>query len=178
MFLTCADSRIVPNVITASGPGDLFTVRNIGNLVPDPRSCDDLSVHAGVQYAVEHLAVPAVMVCGHSGCGAMTALLGGPADDPIGQWLRWGEPSLAALRAGHPLAAHAAADGRSEVDQLAMVNVAVQLEALRRLPVVERSGVQLVGLFFDIPSGTLLMLDEAGERFDPLPGRSTVLAAP
>ena len=177
MFLTCADSRIVPNVITASGPGDLFTVRNIGNLVPDPATSDDLSVHAGVQYAVENLGVPVVMVCGHSGCGAMTALLGGPADDPIGQWLRWGEPSLAALRAGHPLGLHAAAEGRSEVDQLAMVNVAVQLETLRALPVVEQSGVRLVGLFFDIPTGTLLMLDESGERFEPLPGRNPVLTA-
>ncbi|UVS80997.1 bifunctional SulP family inorganic anion transporter/carbonic anhydrase [Actinokineospora sp. UTMC 2448] len=174
MFLTCADSRIVPNVITASGPGDLFTVRNIGNLVPDPRDSGDLSVHAGVQYAVDTLGVPVVMVCGHSRCGAMTALLSDPSDDPMGQWLRWANPSLAAWRDGHPLGLHAAADGWSEVDQLAMVNVAVQLETLRRLPVVERSGVRLVGLFFDIPTGTLLMLDELTQRFEPLPGRGAL----
>ena len=177
MFLTCADSRIVPNVITASGPGDLFTVRNIGNLVPDPRASGDLSVHAGVQYAVDNLGVPVVMVCGHSGCGAMTALLSGPSDDPIGRWLRWAEPSLAAYRDGHPLGLHAAADGWSEVDQLAMVNVAVQLGALRELPVLAASGVRLVGLFFDIPTGTLLMLDEQAQRFEPLPGRGAVLTA-
>lgn len=176
MFLTCADSRVVPNVITASGPGDLFTLRNIGNLVPDPRDSGDLSVHAGVQYAVENLGVPVVMVCGHSGCGAMTALLSDPVDDPIGRWLRWAGPSLSAYRGGHPLGVRAAADGWSEVDTLAMVNVAVQLDALRALPAVQRSGVRLVGLFFDIPSGTLLMLDEAGHRFEPLPGRSAMLA--
>ncbi|MGX7825017.1 SulP family inorganic anion transporter [Actinokineospora sp. 24-640] len=177
MFLTCADSRIMPNVITASGPGDLFTVRNIGNLVPDPRASGDLSVHAGVQYAVENLAVPVVMVCGHSRCGAMTAVHSGPADDPIGHWLRWADKSLAAWRDGHPLGLRAAAEGWSEVDQLAMVNVAVQLDTLRSLPVVARSGVRLVGLFFDIPSGTLLMLDEARGRFDPLPGKNAVLTA-
>lgn len=177
MFLTCADSRIVPNVITASGPGDLFTVRNIGNLVPDPRASGDLSVHAGVQYAVENLAVPVVMVCGHSRCGAMTAVLSGPADDAIGHWLRWADKSLAAWRDGHPLGLRAAAEGWSEVDQLAMVNVAVQLDALRSLPVVARSSVRLVGLFFDIPTGTLLMLDEARGRFDPLPGKNAVLTA-
>ncbi|MGW5050034.1 SulP family inorganic anion transporter [Actinokineospora sp. NPDC004072] len=174
MFLTCADSRIVPNVITASGPGDLFTLRNIGNLVPDPRDSGDLSVHAGVQYAVDTLGVPVVMVCGHSRCGAMTALLSDPSDDPVGHWLRWAAPSLAAWRDGHPLGLHAAAEGWSEVDQLAMVNVAVQLDALRRLPVVERGGVRLVGLFFDIPSGTLLMLDETAQRFEPLPGRGAL----
>jgi carbonic anhydrase len=177
MFLTCADSRVVPNVITASGPGDLFTVRNIGNLVPDPRASGDLSVHAGVQYAVDTLGVPVVMVCGHSGCGAMTALLTGPGEDPVGRWLSWAEPSLRAYRDGHPLGGHAAADGWSEVDQLAMVNVAVQLAALRGLPVVARSGVRLVGLFFDIPTGTLLMLDEQAHRFEPLPGRGAVLTA-
>lgn len=181
-FLTCADSRIVPNVITASGPGDLFTVRNIGNLVPDPRGSGDLSVHAGVQYAMEQLEVPTLMVCGHSRCGAMTALMGGVGEDPVGRWLRWAEPSLAAWRAGHPLRAVAAEDGWSEVDQLAMVNVAVQLDALRAMPIVADATaggrLRLVGLFFDIPTGTLLMLDESGHRFTPLPGENAVLATP
>ncbi|GLZ40148.1 bifunctional SulP family inorganic anion transporter/carbonic anhydrase [Actinokineospora sp. NBRC 105648] len=163
VFLTCADSRIVPNVITASGPGDLFTIRNVGNLVPDPREPGDQSVQAGVQYALSALEVPTLVVCGHSRCGGMAALLDGRGDDPVGQWLRWGEPSMAALRAGHPIAAWAAGQEWSEVDQLAMVNVAVQLETLRGIPEVESSGVRLVGLFFDIPSGTLLMLE--GDRF-------------
>ncbi len=169
-FLTCADSRIVPDVITASGPGDLFTIRNVGNLVPDPLESGDLSVHAGVQYAVDTLRVPTLVVCGHSRCGAMTALLGGDlADDPMGQWLRWGGASVAAWRAGHPLGARAAEEGWPEVDQLAMVNVAVQLAALRAIPWVADGDVRLVGLFFDVATGALLLLD--GERFAPAPGR-------
>ncbi|WP_035304868.1 SulP family inorganic anion transporter [Actinokineospora inagensis] len=165
VFLTCADSRIVPNVITASGPGDLFTMRNVGNLVPDAGA--DESVHAGVLYGVQVLSAPTLVVCGHSRCGGMGALLAGrPGDDPVSRWLRWGEPSLGAWRDGHPLAATAAADGWSEVDQLAMVNVAVQLDRLAGLPEVVDSDVRLVGLFFDIPSGALLMLD--GDRFSPL----------
>ncbi|MBM7775838.1 carbonic anhydrase [Actinokineospora baliensis] len=170
VFLTCADSRIVPNVITASGPGDLFTIRNVGNLVPDPGPTGDHSVHAGVLYAVRALAVPTLVVCGHSGCGGMAALLGDRTtlgqDDPMGQWLRWGEPSLSALRDGHPLGERAATDGWSEVDRLAMVNVAVQVDKLQAIPEVANTGVRVVGLFFDIPTGSLLLLD--GDRIAPL----------
>ncbi|MFE3544455.1 solute carrier family 23 protein [Nocardia sp. NPDC059177] len=157
-FLTCSDSRIVPNVITSSGPGDLFTVRNIGNLVP--RSGDD-SVEAALVFALEELAVRSVVVCGHSSCGAMKAVYqGADTAGGLNSWLGHAEPSLERFRAGHPVARAAGAAGYGEVDQLSMVNVAVQLETLHRHPAVRRAiaerGLVVSGLFFDIAGARVI----------------------
>lgn len=136
LFLTCADSRLVTSMITSSGPGDLFVVRNVGNLVPPPgeESGDD-SVAAAIEYAVDVLKVRSITVCGHSGCGAMQALLtsepGGPRT-PLKRWLRHGLPSLERMAdEGRPWARLA---GRTPVDaaeQLCLTNVVQQLEHLR-----------------------------------------------
>lgn len=157
-FLTCSDSRIVPNVITSSGPGDLFTVRNVGNLVPT--TADD-SVEAALVFALEELAVRSVVVCGHSACGAMKAVYtGAEAEGGLSSWLRHAAPSLERFRAEHPVALAARAAGFDEVDQLSMVNVAVQLETLHRHPAVRRAvaerGVAVSGLFFDIAGARVI----------------------
>ncbi|MFE3752675.1 SulP family inorganic anion transporter [Nocardia tengchongensis] len=159
LFVTCADSRIVPNVITNSGPGDLFTVRNVGNLIP--RDAQDSSMEAALIYALDKLDVRSVVVCGHSGCGAMGALhselvTGSQLDD----WLAHARPSLDRFRLGHPVGIASAAAGFGPVDQLGMVNVAVQLETLYAHPVVRRGvqerGVVLSGLFFDIATARVV----------------------
>lgn len=167
-FLTCSDSRVVPNVLTSSGPGDLFTVRNVGNLAPVAGGDD--SVGASVEYALDVLEVPTLVVCGHSGCSAMTAALRGTGGDGVfGRWLDGAGESLARWRSGHVVATEAAARGASDVDQLAMVNVAVQLERLAQHPAVARAlaegRVRLVGLYFDIATARMSVLD--GERFVP-----------
>jgi carbonic anhydrase len=169
LFLTCADSRVVPNVITASGPGDLFTVRNVGNLVPGNGA--DLSVEAALAFGVNELDVNTVIVCGHSGCGAMTALLaeadgrdGIPAS--VEAWIGQAAPSLEAFLAGHPVGRAAAEAGLGAVDQLAMVNVAAQLRTLDDHPVVaparDAGRLEVVGLFFDIASSRVLRITPTG----------------
>jgi carbonic anhydrase len=156
LLLACADSRVVPNVITHSGPGDLFTVQNVGNMVAGT------SVRAAVQYATTVLDVPVIAVCGHSGCGAMRGLLGGGVDGALGDWLRSGAPSVEAFHAGHPVGRSALAAGFGDAEALAMVNVALQLDVLRDHGV----RTELLGLFFDIPTARVLVLE--GDEFRAL----------
>ncbi|MFI5716953.1 SulP family inorganic anion transporter [Nocardia sp. NPDC051750] len=175
-FLTCSDSRIVPNVITSSGPGDLFTVRNVGNLVPEQ---GDASVEAALVFALEKLNVRSVVVCGHSSCGAMGALYSGESAGPgIDRWLEYGQPSLARYRAGHAVGAAAEAAGFGPVEQLSMVNIAVQLENLGRHPSVRRAveerGLTVSGLFFDIASARLIEVGPEG--ISPLEDSDELLA--
>jgi carbonic anhydrase len=167
LFITCADSRIVPNVITSSGPGDLFTMRNVGNLIPSPDH--DASTHAAIAFAVEKLEVSSIVVCGHSSCGAMNALMSAPsaesglADVYLRPWLTHGAPTLAAFDNGvHPVAQSAAEAGFDPVDQLSMVNVAVQVDTLINHPLVtdaHREGrLDVTGLFYDIASARVLQV--------------------
>jgi carbonic anhydrase len=174
LFVACSDSRLVPNLITSSGPGDLFTVRNVGNVVGD--SGRDASIEAALDFAVNELSVKSIVVCGHSACGAMTALHADPDDSglesttdaPAGSgtrgaidvWLDHARPSLAAFRNGHPVQAAAAEAGYTAVDQLAMVNVAVQVERLQRRPGLqeglEAGRIHVAGLFYDISTARVL----------------------
>lgn len=212
LFITCADSRIVPNLITASGPGDLFTVRNIGNLVPpyprgaggaeaEPAENADDSVGAAIEYAVSVLGVRSITVCGHSGCGAMQALLGSvpaadadDADDADGhavpdhtphlrRWLTHGSASLErfARRPAPTLSGYEPAP----VEQLCLTNVLQQLDNLLGHPVVHRAveddQLRLFGLYFDIASAQMYVHDAATGRFEPVDaptGASTAAVTP
>ena len=163
LFVTCADSRILPNVITSSGPGDLFTMRNVGNLVPCDRR--DLSTEATIAFAVETLQVSSIVVCGHSCCGAMKALLSDdtPGDGHLHTWLAHGLPTLTAFDRGrHPVAREAADAGFDTVDQLSMVNVATQIDVLVRHPLVadayRRGELEVIGMFYDISSAAPLRI--------------------
>ncbi|BDT85562.1 putative transmembrane carbonic anhydrase [Nocardia cyriacigeorgica] len=170
LFLACSDSRLVPNVITGSGPGDLFTVRNIGNIVaPDAL---DTSLEAALAFGIDTVGVSAVVVCGHSGCGAMQAIANAPDGDgqhdtdPIGEWLRHAAPTRQAWLDGHPVGRAAAAAGFDEVDQLGMINVALQVRTLRMnhptvAAAVAAGRVEVAGLFFDIASARVLHITEA-----------------
>ncbi|MGW5851935.1 SulP family inorganic anion transporter [Streptomyces sp. NPDC055254] len=175
LFLTCADSRLVTSMITASGPGDLFTVRNVGNLVPLPgaESTDD-SVAAAIEYAVDVLEVDSITVCGHSGCGAMQALLSsspGAPTTPLRRWLRHGLPSLERMGSRHH--AWARISGRlpaDAVEQLCLTNVVQQLEHLRAHESVARrlaeGTLELHGMYFHVGEAQAYLLSEGEDFFD------------
>ncbi|MDQ0732270.1 bifunctional SulP family inorganic anion transporter/carbonic anhydrase [Arthrobacter sp. B1I2] len=171
LFVACVDSRVNPNLITSSGPGDLLTLRNIGNVVCSHGQ--DASIDSALSFAVNGLGVQSLVICGHSNCGAMKALLaeadgGGNASlgPAFGQWLDHARPSYTELLAGHPVGRQAAAAGYSTLDQLAMVNVAVQLAKLQDHavagPVLAEGKVQATGLFYDIATAQVLQITADG----------------
>ncbi|MFJ4686259.1 SulP family inorganic anion transporter [Streptomyces sp. NPDC088789] len=181
LFLTCTDSRLVTSMITSSGPGDLFVVRNLGNLVPLPGAENgDDSVAAAIEYAVDVLKVRSITVCGHSGCGAMQALFHaepGGARSPLGRWLRHGRPSMERMadenRPSPRLAGRPPADA---LEQLSLTNVVQQLEHLRAHEAVGqalRSGrLELHGMYFHVGEAQAYLLTEQGDDrvFDDVAG--------
>ncbi|MPY59460.1 SulP family inorganic anion transporter [Streptomyces spongiae] len=184
LFLTCADSRLVTSMITSSGPGDLFVVRNVGNLVPLPGESGDDSVSAAIEYAVDVLKVQSITVCGHSGCGAMQALLNaepGGTRTPLKRWLRHGRPSLERAsdmsRPGARLAGRAPADA---VEQLCLTNVVQQLEHLRAHESVARAlregALELHGMYFHVGEAQAYLLTgtDGTEVFDHVDASESV----
>ncbi|MGW6277800.1 bifunctional SulP family inorganic anion transporter/carbonic anhydrase [Kribbella sp. NPDC055071] len=165
LFITCADSRIVPTMITTSGPGEQFCVRNIGNLVP-PKGSNSNSVDAAIEYAVEVLGVQSIVVCGHSHCGAAAAALEAnvPAGSGLQNWLRHLEPSVRRAVGLPDIVDPATGVKLSPADKLSVANVGVQLENLRTFSCVrtaEQEGrLELIGLWFDIGAAAArLVLD-------------------
>lgn len=177
LFVACVDSRVNPNLITSSGPGDLLTLRNIGNVVcSDGR---DASIDSALSFAVKGLSVDSIVICGHSNCGAMKAVIAdaeGASTVALGAgfdaWLEHARPSHRELICGHPVALAAEAEGFSRLDQLSMVNVAVQLRKLEEHPVtgpaMASGDVQATGLFYDIPTARVVLVTPEGiEQLDP-----------
>jgi carbonic anhydrase len=174
LFVACVDSRVNPNLLTSSGPGDLLTLRNIGNVVC--HDGQDASIDSALSFAVKALAVDSIVICGHSNCGAMKAVIedaAGNANASLGAgfdaWLDHARPSHRELEAGHPVALAAAEAGFSRVDQLGMVNVAVQLGKLESHPVVGPAladgRVHATGLFYDIATARVLLVTTSGIEF-------------
>ncbi|MFB6635072.1 carbonic anhydrase [Streptomyces sp. NPDC056362] len=157
LFIGCSDARVVPELITQTDPGELFVIRTAGNLVPAHTPGTD-AVTAGVEYAVAVLGVRDVVVCGHSACGAMTALAEGhdlTAAPAVAAWLRHADASVA----------RAAAAGTPDVAALVRENVAAQLANLTTHPSVARAlaagELRLHGWVFDIAEGTVEELPAA-----------------
>ena len=169
LFITCADSRIDPELITQSGPGDIFVSRNIGNIVP-PYGEVWGGVSAIIEYAVSALQVNQVVICGHSDCGAMIGLLHPEkvANLPVVRsWLRNGKAALGAVRDHDNAGAETAV-----LEELTQENVILQLQNLRTHPsVAERLAegtLTIAGWVFDIAHGNIQVYDEDHRKFSPI----------
>ncbi|MFF5553709.1 carbonic anhydrase [Streptomyces olivaceoviridis] len=168
LFISCSDARVVPELITQSEPGELFVIRTAGNLVPAYTPNAD-GIAASIEYAVAVLGVSDIVVCGHSACGAMTAL----ADEhdlaalpAVAHWLRHAEASRVRTAC--------AESGEDKVSVLVRNNVIAQLANLATHPSVVRAlaakTLTLRGWVYDIPTGAV-------DQLDPVTGCSAALAA-
>ncbi|MEU6660037.1 carbonic anhydrase [Streptomyces sp. NPDC046821] len=153
LFIGCSDARVVPELITQSEPGDLFVIRTAGNLIPAYTSGPD-GVAASIEYAVSVLHVSEIVVCGHSACGAMTALAEGhdlSGAPVIANWLRHADAAQARAAAGPDTS------GADRVIALVRANVSAQLQNLATHPAVARAladgTLTLHGWVFDIATG-------------------------
>lgn len=169
LFITCADSRVLPNLLTQSGPGELFVLRNAGNLIP---SYGELlgGVSATIEFAVVALGVRDIIVCGHTDCGAMKGLLHPEAlanMPTVASWLRNAETAKLIVRQRLP-----EADEATTLRALTEENVCVQMQHLRTHPSVAaalaRGEMNLYGWLYEIESGRVLAYDEEQQAFAPL----------
>lgn len=175
LFITCADSRVVAELITHSRPGDLFVVKNVGNIVPPANVQGDTnSTAAAIEFAVDQLQVEDVVVCGHSQCGAMKALIDGLPTQPemphLAAWLEVAAPvrSVICERYYHLTESQARCAAAEEE------NVLFALENLRTYPCVQRGlttgRLRLHGWFFKISTAELFAYDPVCEQFVSLFG--------
>ena len=167
LYVGCSDSRVVPELLTHSKPGDLFVVRNIANVVPKlPHT--DASVGAAIDYAVEVLKVPHIIVCGHDSCGGVKATLDGIEKvkhlTSLHEWLTCVEPAAATAR---KIAGSASAEEllRTAVEE----NVLYSMEACLSFPSIERGlaagTLMMHGWVYDIEHGELRVYDAHSQEF-------------
>ncbi len=173
LVIACADSRVDVESILSAGPGELFITRNIGNMVP---SYGEMlgGVSAVIEYAVTALKVQHVVICGHSDCGAMKALLNPASTEnlpTVRSWLRNGQAAL------HVAASQEQA-GESHADRLRRLteeNVSMQMVHLKTHPsvagAVARRELTMSGWVYDIGSGEIRVTDDEGRNFVPVVGR-------
>ena len=172
LFIACSDSRVVPNLFASTDPGDLFVVRNVGNLIPPCNDADhsvgDESEWAAIEFAIHQLNVRDIIVCGHSDCGAMKALWNGRSElkpPHLRSWLRYADASLSALKT----TAAQLDKGLEPYNQMSQVNVLQQLEHLRTYSILQerlREGkMRLHAWWFDIKNADVYAYDEAQKRY-------------
>ncbi|AKQ65195.1 Carbonic anhydrase [Myxococcus hansupus] len=174
LFIACSDSRVVPNLLVSTDPGDLFVVRNVGNMMPPSdskgQSTGDQSEAAALEFSLRNLPVEDIVVCGHSSCGAMKAVLAGgvgPEHPNLNGWLEHGKVALTRLKDNSKLG-----EGLPDHDRLSQHNVLLQMEHIASYPWVkerlEAGTLRLHGWWFDIGTAQVHAWRSAVGRFIPM----------
>ncbi|HAS54532.1 MAG: hypothetical protein A2X56_00110 [Nitrospirae bacterium GWC2_57_13] len=171
LFITCADSRIDPNLVTQSRPGELFIVRNVGNIVPPYDAIKDKnSVAAAIEFSVLSLKVSDIIICGHSGCGAMDALYASDEDlkdmPHLRDWLKIASPVRARVEAAGE---EVGLDRQRATEE---ANVLTQLANIQSYPFVAEAlnegRVHLHGWYYEISTGHVYAFKPEQEQFEKI----------
>ncbi|MCB1547350.1 MAG: carbonic anhydrase [Hyphomicrobiaceae bacterium] len=169
LWIGCSDSRVVPAQITAADPGELFEIRNIANVVPPSGMADD-SVGAAIEYAIGHLGVDDIVVCGHTGCGGIAALLEPIPPERESHLARWVELT----RPAHRLISAAGLPEEERLLETIKANVEFQLDNLGTYPIVAdgvaAGTIGVHGWLYVMETGDLLAYDRESGRWRPLAG--------
>lgn len=167
LYVGCCDSRVIPELLTSSSPGELFVVRNIANVVP-AFGHPDASVGAAIDYAVEVLKVPHVIVCGHDGCGGVQAVIDGVDKvNHLASLREWLDGIVPAVRTARELAPSAGAKDllRVAVEE----NVLDSMSNLLTFPSIERGlragTIAMHGWVYDLAAGVVRVYDASTEEF-------------
>jgi len=168
LFITCSDSRIVPHLITQSGVGELFVIRNAGNLVP-PFGAANGGEGAAIEYAIHALGIEQVIICGHSNCGAMKGLLKLEklrTEMPlVYEWLQHAESTRRLI-----IENYADTKGEELVAITMAENVVTQIENLKTYPVIRsklhQNKMSIYGWIYDIETGEVLAYNPETDEFE------------
>ncbi len=182
LFITCADSRVVAELITQSRPGDIFVIKNVGNIVPPPDpegGCS--STGAGIEFAVESLGVSDIVVCGHSQCGAVSALMledGGPAElKHLRKWIALARPVRETIERNYQ---HLRTE-RERMRAAEEENVLFSIERLHGYPCVSKrlqeGTLRLHAWYFKIDTAELFGYDAEQREFLHITEASTIQQA-
>jgi carbonic anhydrase len=155
LFITCCDSRIDPNLLTQTAPGELFIIRNIGNIIP-PYGSDAGAEGAAIEYAVQALGINQIIVCGHSDCGAMKGLLHlkeiAEEMPSVHHWLKHAEATRRLIKENYQ-----GYEGEELLAATIEENVLTQIENLRTYPVIHsklhKGDITIYGWVYKIETG-------------------------
>ena len=174
LFITCSDSRVVPTLITSAAPGELFIVRNVGNIVPAVNRGVIGGVAAAIEYAVEVLNVGAIVVCGHTQCGAIDAIIHPDRTRHLRFVSRWLDEAGAIPRLIEER--YGALSPEERIDAAVQENVLAQLENLRTYDFIarrmDRGELAAMGWVYKIATGDVFEYDPPSEQFLPIGGES------
>ena len=175
LFITCADSRIDPNLVTQTEPGDLFICRNAGNIVP-PHSNQTGGMTASIEFAVAALGVSHIVICGHTDCGAIKGAINPEGLDSlphVKEWLGHCRSATEVVKDRHGSLCN------DHLEEVTCENVLQQLQHIRTHPAVATgiaSGrITLHGWLYDIGSGGVLCYDDKSGTFEPMNERYRAL---